>query len=104
VKLTFQNGDYCHGGPSNQRVAVVSFICDPAAGTRPAKFDITESPMCQFNLAYRNGVSCPGGSGSSGGMSGGSVFLLLLFIFLILYMYALDYISFICNNANSLSD
>lgn len=56
---------------------------------RPTTFTIREDPPCSFFVDYPNAAVCPGSGnagGSGGGMSGGSAFLLTIFIIGIVYI------------------
>jgi len=82
VMYTMLNGDTCWiAGRQQVRTVLSVFRCsaDPPTDT----FSITEDQTtCTFTITLKTSVACPGGvtpTTPGGGMSGGSIFLILLF-------------------------
>jgi hypothetical protein len=87
VQLTFTNGRSTCAGRTEK--AVVQLKCDPAAAATPSTFYVTEDwSACVLYITMHNKISCPQPDSSSeaGGLSSGSLFLILLLVFVILYV------------------
>jgi len=88
VSYQFTNGDKCWT-PSGDipRPVIVQFPCSKATSQT---FTITENKeTCTFTIVLPTDKSCPGGAGPSGGstgLSGGSVFLIILVVVVPLYI------------------
>lgn len=91
VKATFTNGDSCWMGTPQVRNVIINFDCDTDSNT----FTIVESPTCTFTITMKTKKACQGGGGGGGGggspssgTSGGTVFLIIFFVAVPLYIIA----------------
>jgi hypothetical protein len=83
VKMSFTNGDKCYVNPTTNQVrkANVNLHCDSGAAV-PTKFKLSEeSSTCTFTIDITSPDACPGG-----GMSGGTLFLILLLVSFLVYL------------------
>lgn len=86
--LSTSNGDKCFPGEA-PRVGTIEFKC--LAGTKVGAVSI-ENTGCTYSITMETECACAGGCGSSGkkggggGLSGGWVFMILLFVFVPLYV------------------
>jgi len=87
VKVTYLNGDSCSNGNVPTKLGIVVFTCDPKAGRGYVVGTVTESPPCVFTMNIVTSHICPGG-GSSSGLSGGWVFIIILIVCIFLYIVA----------------
>jgi len=86
VQIRYDNGDLCYQtGFMGPRHAILKLTC--SADTEKT-FTITENPQCTHNIAMNIRAACPldfTPSGAEGGLSDGSLFLILFLVFTILY-------------------
>lgn len=85
LKLQWDNGDLCYqSGFMGPRHGRLNMKCGSTSDTT---FTITESPTCTHNIDITLREACPTDftPAGEGGLSGGSIFLILFFVFLILY-------------------
>jgi len=86
VFLNFSNGASCYmNAKNNDRVVLMKFFCQSGGG-KPDTFNLVEFPTCTFTVTYYSDAGCPLSSSGSGGISGGSVFLIMVAIALPLYI------------------
>lgn len=86
ITLSFSNGDNCRGSP---RKTKMNFICDSAElGELEGAQDGTDSCLFIINIPTKHGCSgaAPAGTTTSGGISGGWVFIIILFSLAIFYV------------------
>jgi len=88
IAMQYTNGDGCWVGPGMPpltRTVNVQFVCRPGAGT-DSVFTVREDPGCKFYIQLNTDQSCQPGSGDQGGLSGGSAFLIIMLVLVILYV------------------
>jgi len=84
VVLTFTNGEVCFLSSTRlDRVAIMKFYCGTG---QPETFNIAEAPTCTFTLTYYSAAGCPAADSGSSGLSGGSLFLIIVVIVVPLYV------------------
>jgi len=89
VRVTFTNGkSSCMG---KIETAYMNLKCDPTAPSVKTFIVQEDFGKCTLTITFTNAVSCPGGgggggSGSSSGMSGGTVFLIILAVTIPIYI------------------
>jgi hypothetical protein len=88
LKVTYDGGDNCPNAGVDRRV-VINYSCDTSVSSLPVY--INENPTCTYNFNWMTPAGCPlsappAGSGSSGGLSGGDVFLIIFFVGGFLYI------------------
>lgn len=88
VMLKFSNGQVCETAPIVPRVATLNFICDESAGipTGPTAMTVTEVSKCVYKFDYHNSATCPNKGLAAEGLSGGSIFLIILVVCIPLYV------------------
>jgi len=86
VAAKYANGDPCTGsGYSGPRTVTAKFICSQQAGSG---FTLIQTPgaQCDYTATYQTPLACGGGGGGSSGLSGGSIFCIILLCGLFLYI------------------
>jgi len=76
-------------GGDGSRQFEIDLSCDPSAGIGAPTFTV-ESPPLHYNFEWKTQHACPtkGGSGGKSGLSGGSVFLIILLVGAVVYLAA----------------
>lgn len=89
VKATYDNGDECWmEGTWKKRIVNVNFPCD-ASAKNPSTMTVSEDKAtCVFTITLAAAAACPGSGSGGDGLSGGSVFLILLFTLVPVYIVA----------------
>jgi len=103
ISISAANGDKC-GAQQQPRQITMNFPCAPSGPVHPSSWSVATSGTnpCAYTVTYTTSASCegtkptspptsgpsgPGGSTpSSGGISGGSVFIILFLVFIVLYI------------------
>lgn len=81
VVMTMQNAK-CNGAP---RIVIVTFICDKTM-KNPKNMIVVEKPICQFTITVKAAEACPYTGSSKKGLSGGAVFIIILFVVIVVYL------------------
>lgn len=76
VTITCSNGQTCNG---NVRKAQIQATCDNTA-TSPTSFSVVENPQCTYTIKFNSAAACPTTPPAKSGLSGGSIFLIILFV------------------------
>jgi len=92
VTVTLANGDTC--GFSGPRTVTINMICTPSVD--PGKtFTVIQPNDCSYDIQFPTAVACPGyqpqnqgGGGGKSGLSGGTIFLILLIVLIPVYIVA----------------
>ncbi|CAF3731932.1 unnamed protein product [Rotaria sp. Silwood1] len=77
----------CNG---NERFVNVTFICDKRI-KQPTKMNVVEDPKCKFTMTIIAAEACP----IKEGITGGAIFIIILFVFVLIDLFHLFYIDII---------
>jgi len=91
---TFTSTQYCSDDYSTLYKSEFNFLCDKSAGVLGTiKAEQVGSTNCEYSVDVHTNLVCAGSvpvnsGGSEGGLSGGSIFLIVLVVLLIVYVIA----------------
>ena len=68
-----------------ERLVKVTFVCDETVST-PSTMDVKEAPFCVFSMTVRAKQACPLSSDGSDSISGGTIFVIILFVVIVVYL------------------
>jgi hypothetical protein len=84
LSLVFKNGEKCKPSPMvvKDRILTLRLTCDKTAKER--KLTIDETDECVYEVDVKSALAC--GNGASDGLSGGALFLIVVFSVILCYI------------------
>lgn len=90
VELHYFHGDKCHESHGNvERSSVISFTCDEEVGLGNPALMYEGADNCTYFFSWPTAIVCPNGyTGTTGGIGGGSIFVIICLVLLTVYCVA----------------